>query len=66
VFAPASDALAAATQLTVQASLQEWLAELIEVRDVSVEVDDSRLEVTVAYVVRRTQETRVVQIARPV
>jgi len=66
VFAPASDALAAATQLTVQAALQEWLAELIEVRDVSVEVDDSRLEVTVAYVVRRTQETRVVQIARPV
>jgi hypothetical protein len=66
VFAPGSDALAAATQLTVQAALQEWLGELIEVRDVTVESEDSTLEVTVEYVIRRTEEAQVARLSRPV
>jgi hypothetical protein len=65
VFAPNSDALAAATQLTVQAALQEWLGELIEVRDVTVTSADSTLEVTVEYVIRRTQEAQVARLSRP-
>jgi hypothetical protein len=52
VFAGNSDALAAATQVTVQGALQTWLAELAEVRAVSVSNDDARLEVTVTYVPR--------------
>src|SRR5512133_3391069 len=43
VFAPNSDALAAALRLTLHASLQEWLGDLIEVTDVQVEHDDSTL-----------------------
>jgi Bacteriophage baseplate protein W len=66
VFAPNSDALAAATQLTVQAALQEWLGELIEVRDVTVESEGSALEVAVQYVIRRTQEEQVTRVSRPV
>jgi phage baseplate assembly protein W len=66
VFAPGSDALAAATQLTVQAALQEWLGELIEVRDVTVESADSTLEVTVEYVIRRTPEAQVARLSRSV
>ena len=54
VFAPNSDTLAAATQLTVQAALQQWLGELIEVRAVEVEHPDSTLRVTVKYALRRT------------
>jgi phage baseplate assembly protein W len=59
VFAPNSDALAAATQLTVQAALQEWLGELISVEAVEAVRVDSTLEVTVTYVRRVTQERQV-------
>lgn len=61
VFAPNSDALAAATQLTVQGALQQWLGDLIVVEGVQVESRESTLEVTVQYSIRRTQERRVAQ-----
>lgn len=64
VFAPNSDELAAATQFLVQGSLQQWLGDLIEVNDVRVESADSRLEVTVVYTVRRTQEQQTAQFTR--
>jgi phage baseplate assembly protein W len=64
VFAPNSDALAAATHLTVQASLQQWLGDLIHVQDVDVQAEDATLRVTVRYVIRRTQEPRVSTFAR--
>jgi len=58
VFAPNSEALAAATQLTVHAALQQWLADLIEVRAVEVESVESTLRVTVTYTLRRTGTVR--------
>ena len=64
VFAPNSDALATATQATVQGALQQWLGELILVEAVDVENDDATLHVQVQYVVRRTQERRVAQFVR--
>jgi phage baseplate assembly protein W len=64
VFAPNSDALAAATQASVQASLQQWLGDRIEVRAVEVENRESTLRVEVHYVVRRTQEFRTAQFQR--
>jgi phage baseplate assembly protein W len=57
VFAPNSPELAAATQFLVQGALQQWLADLITVETVRVEAVDSRLSVTVQYLIRRT-ETR--------
>jgi uncharacterized protein len=66
VFAPNSDALAAATQLTVQGALQQWLGDLIEVEAVRVERDDSTLRVMVQYFVRRNQERRTAQFSHPV
>lgn len=65
VFAPNSDALAAATQLSVQASLQHWLGDRIEVQAVEVENVDSTLRVTVQYVSRLTGEARVGQFTAP-
>ena len=59
VFAPNSDALAAAVKLTASASLQQWLGELIEVRDVDVANDGETLSVTVSYVVRSDDESLV-------
>ena len=58
VFAPNSDAIAAATQLTVQAALQEWLADRIEVQDVTIEAVDSTLTATVVYARRGSQEAQ--------
>jgi phage baseplate assembly protein W len=56
VFAPNSDALAAATNLTVQGALQQWLGELIQVEAVEVKNDDEVLSITVKYTIRRTQQ----------
>jgi phage baseplate assembly protein W len=58
VFAPNSPELAAALQLTMQAALQRYLSDLIDLQLLEVSVQDSTLNVTVKYLVRRTQETR--------
>lgn len=64
VFAPNSDALAAATRLSVQASLQAWLGDVIEVSDVLVENDDATLRLEVRYTVRRTGAAGVAVLER--
>ncbi len=64
VFAPNSDMLAAATQLSLQAALQEWLGDLIEVTEVVVENEDATLRLEIRFVVRRTGETGVATVTR--
>jgi len=54
VFAPNSPELAAALQFTVQAALQRWLGDVIDLQSLEVTSEDSTLRVTVQYVVRRT------------
>lgn len=49
VFMPNSDALAAATQVTVQSALQRWLERVIQVQSVDVRADDAQLVVMVEY-----------------
>lgn len=66
VFEPSSEELATATQFLVQGSLQQWLGELIMVEAVQVTSADSRLEVLVQYIVRRTQQRRVDQFSRAI
>jgi hypothetical protein len=58
VFQPNSPELAAALQQTVQAGLQRWLGDLIEVRDLQVTSEDTKLSVFLQYVVRPTGEAR--------
>jgi uncharacterized protein len=58
VFAPNSDTLAAATQLTVQAALQQWLGDVIDVAAVEVQSLESTLSVTVTYRLRRSGTER--------
>jgi Bacteriophage baseplate protein W len=64
IFAPNGDALASATQLTVQGALQQWLGDVIQIEAVEIRNDDSTLEVKVQYVVRRTQQRQVAQFTR--
>jgi len=65
-FAPNSEALAAATQLTVQGALQQWLGDRIEVELVQVSCRESVLEVEVQYVTRRRPERRTARFSRPI
>ena len=54
IFAPNSPELAAALQHTIQAGLQRWLGDLIEVRKLEVTSQDSTLRVEISYLIRRT------------
>ncbi len=52
VFAPNSPELAAALQFTLQASLQRWLGDLIDVGTLAVSSEDATLRVDLSYTVR--------------
>ena len=58
IFAPNSPELATALQHTIQAGLQRWLGDLIEVQALEVTSEELTLRVLVKYVVRRTNETQ--------
>jgi phage baseplate assembly protein W len=58
VFEPNSPELAAALQQIIQAGLQRWLGDLIEVQALEVTSVESTLRVLIRYVVRRTGERR--------
>lgn len=64
LFAPNSQALAAATQMTVQGALQQWLGDLIQVEGVDVQNADATLRVLVQYTVRRNQQRQVAEFVR--
>jgi phage baseplate assembly protein W len=58
VFAPNSPELASALQFTVQAALQRYLGDLIDLQQLNVSAQDATLSVVVKYVVRQTQQSR--------
>ena len=58
VFQPNSDELATAIQFLVQGNLQQWLGEIITVESVEATSNEATLEVSVRYVIRRTDERR--------
>ena len=66
VFAPNSDVLAGATEMTVQGALQQWLGDLIQVEAVNVINEDATLRVTVRYMVRRNAQRQVAEFSRVV
>src|SRR5215813_459827 len=58
IFAPNSPELAAALQFTVQAALQQWLSDVIQVQALQVSSEDSKLQVELKYLVLSTAEQR--------
>ncbi|MEP6899853.1 MAG: GPW/gp25 family protein [Rhodanobacter sp.] len=58
VFAPNSQELAAALQFTVQAALQRWLGDVIDVGALAVSSEDSTLRVDLSYIVRASGSAR--------
>ncbi|MEV0898909.1 GPW/gp25 family protein [Actinoplanes sp. NPDC049802] len=58
VFAPTAPELIAALELSVRASLQRWLGDLVEVRALDLTVHGGTVRVDVHYTVRRTGNDR--------
>ncbi len=58
VFAPNSPELATALQFTMQAALQRYLGDVIDIRALQVVAQDSTLTITLVYQIRETQEER--------
>jgi len=52
IFAPNSPEVASALEFTIQAGLQRWLGDLIDVTELQVTAEDSSLKVVINYVVR--------------
>jgi phage baseplate assembly protein W len=66
LFAPDSTEMTAALQFTMQAALQRWLGDLIELQALEVISEDSSLQIEVRYVVRRTNDRQTAQFTRTV
>ena len=58
VFAPNSPELAATLQFTVKAALNRWLGDLIDVQSLEVMAQDSTLQVSLSYLVKKTGDVR--------
>jgi uncharacterized protein len=66
VFAPNSPELAAAVKFTLQAALQRWLGDLIELQSLDVTGEDSTLTILIQYLVRRNDQQQIVQFTQTV
>ncbi len=64
VFAPNSPELASTLRFTLQAGLQQWLGDAIEVRKLEVTSEEATIRVEIQYLVRRTQEVRTATLVR--
>jgi uncharacterized protein len=66
IFAPNSPELAATVQFTVQAALQRWLGDVIELRNIEARAVDSSLSLEISYAIRRTNEEQTATFTRTV
>jgi phage baseplate assembly protein W len=66
VFAPGSEALAATTQVTVEAALSQNLGRLIELAGVAVAFQEPRLIVEIRYRLRATGRREIARFERTV
>ena len=66
IFAPNSPELAATVQVALQAAVQRWLGDLIELRDLGVTAVDSTLTIDMKYAVRRTGEEQTSAFTRAI
>jgi len=66
IFAPNSTELAATVQFTLEAAIQQWLGDLIELQKLEVVARDSTLTVDMSYSIRRTNEQQSLTLTRPV
>ena len=66
LFGANSPELAATVQFTLQAALQRWLGDIIDINGLEVQAVESVLSVVVKYTVRQTQQQNTVTLTRSV
>jgi phage baseplate assembly protein W len=66
VFAPNSMELAAALQFTMQAALQRWLGDVIQIQSLEVNSEDSTLTIDLQYVMRGSTQPVTFSVTRNV
>lgn len=66
VFAPNSPELAATVQFTLQAALQRWLGDVVQVNDLNVSSEDATLRIDLRYVVLDSGQQRSATFTRSV
>jgi uncharacterized protein len=66
VFQPTSPEIAAALQFTLQASIQQWLGDVLQVQSVEVDSTDSTLSIRVSYLLRNSQALETATFTRGV
>ena len=64
LFAPNSPELAATVQFTLQAAVQRWLGDVVELTGLDVTAVDSVLTLDLSYVIRRTGEEQTETLTR--
>lgn len=62
VFSPNDDSTATLLQTTIYQNLTRWLSDLIEVNEVRVSANDSRLDTTIVYTLRASAEEQVLNL----
>lgn len=65
VFAPNSPELAATLSFTLRAAIQLWLGDVVEIEALEVEALDSRLIISLTYLLRETGDRRSDVLERP-
>lgn len=66
LFAPNSPELAATVQFTLQAAIQHYLSDLVELRSLTASAVDSSLTIELAYVLRQTGQDETVRFTRAI
>ncbi len=66
LFAPNSPELSATVQFTLQAAIQRWLGDVIEVRNLTATAIDATLTIDLQYMIRRTQQAQSATFTRNV
>lgn len=56
VYGAPNDEFVAATQFLIQGTLLQWLGDLIEIEGIDVHDQEGHLEITIRYIMRRSQQ----------
>ncbi len=66
IFAPNSPELAATLQFTLQAAIQRWLGDVIDLQAIEISAMDSTLSIDLSYVIRQTDQVKTASFLRRV
>lgn len=66
VFAPNSPELAATVQFTLQAAIHRWLGDVVDLRALDVQAQESTLSINMTYIIRQTGQQQTASFSHTV